>query len=64
MAVASSALAYKRMALMSATKVTVKPPSEEVLRARDDFQAFCKFMGKAPAKAYAGVAHRVMHWRR
>ena len=39
MAVASSALAYKRMALMSATKVTVKPPSEEVLRARDDFQA-------------------------
>ena len=50
MAVASSALAYKRMALMSATKVTVKPPSEEVLRARDDFQAFCKIMGKAPAK--------------
>jgi hypothetical protein len=44
------------MALMTATKVTVKPPSEEVLRARDDFQDFCKFMGKAPAKAYAGVA--------
>lgn len=50
MAVPSIALAYKRTALMTATKVTVKPPSEDVLEARDDFQAFCKFMGKPPAK--------------
>ena len=50
MAIASSALAYKRMALMTATKVTTKPPSEEVLRARDDFYDFCCFMGKKPAK--------------
>ena len=35
---------------MTATKVTVKPPSEEVLRARDDFKDFCTFMGKTPAK--------------
>ena len=35
---------------MTATKVTTKPPSEEVLRARDDFKDFCVFMGKAPAK--------------
>ena len=35
---------------MTATKVTVKPPSQEVLKARDDFQDFCKFMGKPPAK--------------
>ena len=38
------------MAQMTATKVTVKPPSEEVLRARDDFKDFCTFMGKSPAK--------------
>ena len=50
MAISSAALAYKRSALMTATKVTVKAPSEEVLEARDNFQAFCKFMGKAPAK--------------
>ena len=50
MAIASSALAYRRMAQMTATKVTVKPPSEEVLRARDDFKDFCTYMGKAPAK--------------
>ena len=50
MAIPSAALAYKRSALMTATKVTVKAPSEEVLEARDDFQAFCKIMGKAPAK--------------
>ena len=46
MAIPSAALAYKRSALMTATKVTVKPPSEEVLKARDDFQDFCKYMGK------------------
>ena len=40
MAIASSSLAFKRAALMSATKVTTKPPSEEVLRARDDFYDF------------------------
>ena len=50
MAVPSVALAYRRSALMTATKVTAKPPSEEVLRARDNFQDFCVFMGKAPAK--------------
>ena len=49
MAIASSALAFKRAALMTATKVTVKPPSPEVLRARDDFKDFCVYMGKAPA---------------
>ena len=50
MAIPSPALAYRRSALMTATKVTTKPPSEEVLRARDDFKDFCVFMGKAPAK--------------
>ena len=49
MAIASSSLAFKRAALMTATKVTTKPPSPEVLRARDDFKDFCVFMGKAPA---------------
>ena len=50
MAIASASLAYKRSALMTATKVTTKPPSEEVLKARDDFYDFCVFMGKTPAK--------------
>ena len=50
MAIPSPALAYKRSALMTATKVTVKAPSTEVLEARESFQAFCKFMGKPPAK--------------
>ena len=50
MAIASSSLAFKRAALMTATKVTTKPPSEEVLRARDSFYDFCCFMGKKPAK--------------
>ena len=50
MAVPSIALAYRRSALMTATKVTAKPPSKEVLRARDDFKDFCTVMGKAPAK--------------
>jgi hypothetical protein len=50
MAIASASLAYRRSALMTATKVTVKEPSEEVLKARDNFQDFCKFMGKPPAK--------------
>ena len=50
MAISSASLAYRRSALMTATKVTSKPPSTEVLAARDDFQAFCKFMGKSPAK--------------
>ena len=50
MAVPSIALAYRRSALMSATKVTTKPPSEEILRARDDFKDFCVAMGKAPAR--------------
>ena len=52
MAIASASLAYRRSALMTATKVTVKPPSEEVLRARDDFKDFCTYMGKPP-KTYA-----------
>ena len=50
MAIASSALAFRRAALMTATKVTVKPPSEEVLKARDNFKDFCVAMGKPPAK--------------
>ena len=50
MAGSSVALAYKRSALMTATKVTVKPPSEQVLKARDDFKAFCTYLGKPPAK--------------
>ena len=50
MALPSAALAYRRSALMTATKKTVKPPSEEILEAREDFIAFCKAMGKPPAK--------------
>ena len=50
MASPSIALAYRRSALMTATKVTAKPPSEEVLKARDSFVDFCKAMGKPPAK--------------
>ena len=50
MAVPSISLAYRRSALMTATKVTQKPPSKEVLQARDNFAAFCKIMGKPPAK--------------
>ena len=50
MAIPSVALAYRRSALMTATKVTAKPPSEEVLKARDDFKDFCTVMGKAPAR--------------
>ena len=49
MAIASSSLAFKRAALMTATKVTTKPPSPEVLRARDNFKDFCVYMGKPPA---------------
>lgn len=56
MAVSSIALAYRRSALMTATKVTVKPPSEEVLKARDNFQDFCKAMGKPPASiCWSGI---------
>lgn len=50
MAIPSAALAYKRSALMTATKVTAKAPSEQVLQARENFQAFCEFLGKKPAK--------------
>ena len=50
MAIPSASLAYKRMALMNATKVTSKPPSEDVLQARDNFVSFCTLMGKPPAK--------------
>ena len=50
MAVPSIALAYRRSALMTATKVTVKSPDQSILRARDSFQDFCKAMGKPPAK--------------
>ena len=50
MAISSASLAYRRSALMTATKVSTKPPSQEVIEARDDFHAFCKIMGKAPAK--------------
>ena len=50
MAVPSIALAYKRSALMTASKVTVKKPDESVIRARDSFQDFCKAMDKPPAK--------------
>ena len=50
MAIASASLAYRRSALMTATKVTSKPPSPEVLAARDNFIAFCSAMGKPPAK--------------
>ena len=64
MAVPSIALAYRRTALMNATKITVKPPSEEVLKARDNFADFCTAMGKDTSKAYAGVAQPTMHWRR
>ena len=47
---ASISLAYRRNAMMTATKVTTKPPSAEVLEAREDFITFCKIMGKPPAK--------------
>ena len=50
MAIASSSLAFKRAALMTATKVTTKPPTEEVLKARENFIDFCTVMGKKPAK--------------
>jgi len=50
MALPSAALAYRRSALMTATKVTTKAPSEEVLAARENFAAFCKVLGKPPAK--------------
>ena len=50
MAVPSISLAYRRSALMTATKVTTKPPSKDVIEARDDFKAFCTTMGKPPAK--------------
>ena len=50
MAIPSAALAYRRSALMTATKVTTKPPSQEVLAARDNFVAFSTAMGKPPAK--------------
>lgn len=50
MAIPSPHLAYRRSALMTAGKVTVKEPTEEVIRARNDFADFCKVMGKAPAK--------------
>ena len=46
MAIPSAALAYRRSALMTATKVTTKPPTTEVLRARDNFKDFCVIMGK------------------
>ena len=50
MSIPSISLAYRRSALMTATKVTTKPPSKEVLQARDDFAAFCKHMGKPAAR--------------
>ena len=50
MAISSASLAYRRSALMTASKLTVKAPSEDILRARDSFQDFCKAMGKPPAK--------------
>ena len=50
MSIPSISLAYRRSALMTATKVTTKPPSKEVLQARDDFAAFCKQMGKPAAR--------------
>ncbi len=46
----SISLAYRRSAMMTTKKVTTKPPSPEVLRARDDFVDFCTYMGKPPAK--------------
>ena len=64
MAIPSIALAYKRNALMTATKVTTKPPSEAVLKARDDFYDFCCFMGKKACEAHDGVAQRTMYGRR
>ena len=64
MAVPSIALAYRRSALMSATKVTTKPPSEEILRARDDFKDFCVCYGKSSSTAHAGMAQTIMYRRR
>ena len=43
-------LAYRRLAQMSSSKITVKEPTDEVLRARENFYDFCCFMGKKPAK--------------
>ena len=64
MAVPSIALAYRRSALMTATKVTVKAPTEEVLRARDSFVDFCKAMGKPPAKHMLEWHAQLMYGRR
>ena len=50
MAVPSIALAYRRSALMTATKVSVKTPDARILKARDNFADFCTLMGKPPAK--------------
>ena len=43
-------LAYRRLAQMSSSKITVKEPTDDVLRARENFYDFCCFMGKKPAK--------------
>jgi len=47
---ASAHLAYRRLAQMSSSKITVKEPTDDVLRARENFYDFCCFMGKKPAK--------------
>ena len=47
---ASAHLAYRRLAQMSSKQITVKEPSDEVVRARESFYDFCCFMGKKPAK--------------
>ena len=44
---------------MTATKVTTKPPSEEVLRARDDFYDFCVIYGQEARKTHEGMAQRI-----
>lgn len=50
MSIPSVSLAYRRSALMTANKVTTKPPTKEVLESREDFAAFCTHLGKPPAK--------------
>ena len=50
MALPSAHLAYQRSAKLASKQTTVKEPPPEVLEAREDFAAFCKFLGKPPAK--------------
>ena len=50
MANTSVSAAYRRNALLTSKKITDVEVGPEVLEARENFAAFCKFFGKPPAK--------------